>query len=210
MDDFLVAPCNTEAVGWLDRWPDWPAPMLAIYGPSGSGKSHLAHVFAARCGGQVVPASAISTMAALTLPETGHGLAIEADDGPTDEEGLLHLYNWSAETGRSLLFVSRRAPARWRPRLADLASRLAAAPAVAIGPPDDALIAAVLVKLFRDRQLEIQLDVVRFAVARLERTFAAAHDFVATSDRLSLAGGRRVTLPLAREALASMTFAREE
>lgn len=206
-DDFLVAPCNAEAVAWLERWPDWPAHALAVFGPPGSGKSHLLAAFTSHHGlGQVVSVSA----GALTV-ESVPGLVVHASvvvvddlDSLADETALFHLWNLTKETGRWLLLAGRTAPARLNVRLADLRSRLSATPAVGIGAPDDSLLAAILVKQFADRQLRIGEDVVSYVLGRMERSFAAARQVVEALDKASLARRRPVTVPLARAVLEGM------
>lgn len=208
LDDFLVAPCNAEAVGWLDRWPDWPGGALAIVGPAGCGKSHLVHVWQA--------AAAATRIAGreLTLADpprlAGRPVAVEDGDRGVDEQALLHLYNLQREAGSHLLLTARAAPARWGTALRDLASRLKAMPVVAVGVPDDALLGGLLVKLLADRQLQAGPEVVQFLTARIERSFAAAEAMVAALDRLSLATRRRITVPLAAELLARVQERHEE
>jgi chromosomal replication initiation ATPase DnaA len=198
--DFLLAPCNADAVAWLDRWPRWPAPALALYGPAGSGKSHLAQVFAARGGARVLDRAALASE---RLPDLlGAARAAVVDEGAAAPwEPLLHLYNLLAERNGHLLVIAREPPARWGITLADLRSRLLAAPAVAVREPDDALIGALLVKLFADRQLTVGEDVMRYLLPRLERSFAAVSTAVASLDRAALAEQRAVTVPLARRVL---------
>ena len=201
-DDFLVAPANAEAVAWLDRWPDWPAPALVLTGPAGSGKTHLAQVFAARSGAVVLLPE---NLAAARLPElVGRApAAIVEEAAHAPEAALFHLYNLLAERGGHLLLPAREPPARWGIALADLRSRLLAAPVAALQPPDDILLAAILVKLFADRQLAVGAEVLAYLVPRLERSFDAAARIVAALDRAALAAHRPVTVPLAREVLAA-------
>ena len=199
--DFLLASCNADAVAWLDRWPDWPGPALALYGPPGSGKSHLGRVFAAQSGARVLDAAALATD---RIPASlGDARAATVDDAErASEEPLLHLYNLLAERRGHLLVIAREPPARWAIALADLRSRLIAAPAVALRDPDDALIGALLVKLFADRQLAVGNELVQYLVPRLERSFAAAAAAVAALDRAALAEQRPITVPLARRVLS--------
>ncbi len=201
-DDFLVAPANAEAVAWLDRWPDWPAPALVLTGPAGSGKTHLAQVFAARSGAVVLLPE---NLAAARLPElVGRArAAIVEEAAHAPEAALFHLYNLLAERGGHLLLPAREPPARWGIALADLRSRLLAAPVAELQPPDDILLAAILVKLFADRQLAVGAEVLAYLVPRLERSFDAAARIVAALDRAALAAHRPVTVPLAREVLAA-------
>lgn len=200
-DDFLVAACNAEAVAWLDRWPDWPAPAVAVYGPEGCGKSHLAQVFAARSGALVLTAAALRVDDPPRLLAMVPAVVVEDGDRGVDETALFHLYNLAKEQGCTLLLTGRPPPAQWPLSLPDLRSRLNAIPAIGIAPPDDALIAGLLVKLFADRQLRIGHEVVAYLLARMERSFAAAHAVVEALDRSALAEKREITVPLARRVL---------
>ncbi len=211
-DDFLVAPSNSDAVAWIDRWPQWPSPVLAIHGPAGCGKTHLARVFQALSGARSIGPD---DLAASEPPALAAAPALVLEDAEVclaagHEETLLHLYNILAETGVRMLVTARRPPARWSVGLADLASRLGAAVAVGIGPPDDALIAAVLVKQFADRQLKVDGDVVSFMLARMERSFAAAGALVAAVDAAALAERRNITVPLVRRVMDRMNGKLEE
>ena len=203
--DFLVSQCNADAVAWIDRWPDWPAPGLVIWGPAASGKSHLGQVWRARAGAPMVAAADLDNREPPDL--TGqHGVvyfdgADTIAGDPERERVALHVYNLIAERGGHILYSARTPPARWQLGLADLRSRLNALPVAAIAPPDDAVLGAVLLKLFTDRQLHVGVDVVQFAVTRMERSFEAAERLVAAVDRIALASQRRVTVPLIREVL---------
>lgn len=203
-DDFLVAPSNAEAVGWIDAWPDWPSPAVVIVGPPGAGKTHLARVFMAKSGALTITAPEIAERAPAMLLGVAPALVLEDAEAAAAgafAEPLLHLYNVAAETGRQLLLTADRPPSRWRIDLKDLASRLNATPQAVIGAPDDALIAGVLVKLFADRQLPVTDDVISFMLKRMERSFDAARAAVAAVDKRALAERRAVTVPLVKEVL---------
>jgi chromosomal replication initiation ATPase DnaA len=193
MADFVIAPGNRDAVAWIDRWPDWPSHALAIHGPKGSGKTHLAHVWQARS-----KAALLEHAPAEDPPQAA--VLDEPRDWP--EAALLHLYNRVREANGFLLIVSEMPPARWPVALPDLASRLASIPAVALAVPDDDLLVAVMAKQFADRGLEVNEDVLRYVASRVERSFAAAADTVARIDRAALAQQRKVTLSLARDCLS--------
>ena len=202
--DFFVSPANAIAVAMVDRWPDWPMRRLAVVGPQGAGKSHLAHVWSARAGAAILPVEALAELALGEIAETA-ALAVEDADrvgalGADAEEALFHLCNRLAARG-SLMLSGREPPARWPVALPDLASRLEAAPVARLEPPDDALLGAVLVKLFSDRQIVVGLDLVNYLVARIDRSFAAAESLVARLDQAGLARHRPITVRLAAEVL---------
>lgn len=200
--DFLPAPCNIAALTMIDRWPDWPDPSLTIIGPAGSGKSHLAAIWAARAGARIVDPKAPPAVGELAAAP--RALALDGLDDTMDETAMFHLVNMARETGSALLMTARRAPGPDWPRLPDLLSRLRRAPMVEIGAPDDELIRAVLDKLFRDRQLLVDPNVSAFAAVRLERSLGAARAFVADIDRAALAQGRRVSRALAAQLLGAV------
>jgi chromosomal replication initiation ATPase DnaA len=133
--------------------------------------------------------------------DASRALLLDPAEPALDEVGLFHLYNRLREEGGSMLLVSSRPAGRWGVGLKDLASRLAAAPSVAIGAPDDQLLAALFLKLFDDRQLKAPESVIRYLVTHMERSFAAARRLVEDLDRLSLARQRPITISLARLAL---------
>jgi chromosomal replication initiation ATPase DnaA len=203
-EDFLVATGNRDAVALIDRWPDWPTHVLGIYGPAGCGTSHLVQVFAARSRAAVVAASGLSAQQVPAL--CGRGAVAVEHDGRVDERALLHLFNALKECGGHLLLAAREAPARWDVSLPDLKSRLSAVPAVRIAAPDDAMMEAVLVKLFADRQLAVAPDVVGYLARRIDRSFAAARRVVAEADRDSLAGGRAITVPSIKPLLSRLSI----
>ena len=198
-DDFLVAPCNSDAVAWLDRWPRWPGRGLVVHGPAGCGKTHLAHVFRARSGARIARASEVTASDAYARPAD---LVVEDVDSGADARALLHAYNAAVERGGSLLMTSRRPPRFWDADLPDLRSRVNALGSVVVGLPDDALLAAVLAKQLADRQLRVGDAVVAYLVRHMERSFRAARDIVEALDERSLADRREITVPLARRMLA--------
>jgi chromosomal replication initiation ATPase DnaA len=200
LEDFMPAPCNRDALGWLERWPSWPACALVLYGPAGCGKSHLARIWAKRAHARWLD----RPLPADARPAGVRSFVLEdvlATDRLADEVGLLQFYNWLVEERGHILLTARRPVADWPIGLPDLASRLRAAPAVAIGPPDDALLGALLVKLFGDRQLVVAEEVIRYMLAHMERSFAAARTLVAVLDARSLEQHRGITIPLVRAVL---------
>jgi chromosomal replication initiation ATPase DnaA len=209
-EDFIVTEANQAAASWIERYPRWPAPLLALSGPAGSGKSHLAQVWRAAAGAAALDPPALDPS---TLPRAlGRARAVLLDfaqadlaqGGVYDERALLHLYNLLAERGGHALALARDPPARWKIALADLRSRLLAAPTAAIGPPDDALLAAVLGKLFADRQLRAEPEVIFYLARSMERSLDTAGRVVAAIDREALAQRRAPSLALVKAVLAGM------
>jgi chromosomal replication initiation ATPase DnaA len=198
-DDFLEGPSNRAALALIERWPDWPARAVALVGPNGAGKSHLAAIWANNAGARFLSARAL---ALATLPgalATGALVIEDLADGELDERPLFHLLNLAREQEAHILITARTAPAGWAIQLPDLASRLRAIPAVTITAPDDALLRAVLVKLFADRQLEVDESVVAYLASRLDRSLAAARSAVDVLDQAALRQKRPVTRALAAE-----------
>lgn len=201
-DAFFVAPCNAEAVAWIDRWPDWPAPALVVHGPPGCGKTHLANVFLAASGGR------IAAFGAPDAPDAPAYVVEDAEEqlaGRAAQTAAFHFYNRAAERGRRLLLTARRPASRWDIGLADLRSRLNAALSIGIGPPDDDALGAVLAKLFADRQLRVGTEVRDFVLARMERSYDAARRLVAALDAAALAERRNITVPLAAKVLETLS-----
>jgi len=206
-EDFLVADSNRDAVMWIDRWPEWPSPALVVYGPPGCGKTHLAEVFRRHADATRLDHAALARNTARDPASAGGAWIVEdADDYLAAEapEALFHLYNQVREGGGSLFLTGKMPPAQWPVALPDLASRLNAAAAVAIGPPGDELIAALLVKLFADRQLKVGAEVIDYLLKRMERSFAAARTLVSALDEAALAERRDITVPLTRKVMETL------
>jgi len=197
-EDFLAGAPNEAALAMIERWPDWPDRVLALVGPEGAGKSHLAAIWAEIAGARRVSARALGETDLMAALATG-ALVIEDASAQLDERALFHLLNLIREEEAYLLITARAAPARWGAALPDLASRLRAVPTVALSAPDDALLRAVLVKLFADRQLGVDSSLVSYLVTRIERSFAAARAAVEALDREALRMQRPVTRALAAE-----------
>jgi len=202
--DFLVGASNAEAATWIDRWPDWPEPArgLAIVGPAGAGKSHLAAVWRAASGAALVAACDLTIAGVPEALGEAACAVVERVDGAFDEEALLHLYNTVVERGGALVILSRTPPVRLDIALPDLASRLATLPVATIGLPDEVLLAGVLAKHFADRQVLVRDDVIAYLVSRMERSFDAAERLADRMDRAALEGDGKITMRVARLAMA--------
>ena len=193
--DFLVAPSNAIAIAMIENWQSWSGGKFALSGPDGSGKTHLAHVWAAMSNARVVAAEAL---AAADIPMLAQGCVAIEDvpkiaGNPSSETALFHLHNLAIAEGNALLFTGRGEPLHWGLALPDLASRIASCQTATLDAPDDALLAAILAKLFSDRQIMPKTDVIPYLLKRIERSFSAAREVVALLDAASLAQQRSLT-----------------
>ncbi len=198
--DFLASDSNRAALDLIERWPRWPGRALVLHGPPGCGKTHLVHLWCGQAGANLIAGSAVGGAEPWNLA----GPVAVDDADCAAEEPLLHLYNGCLERGADLLLTMRAPPAATPLALADLASRLRALPMAGVAPPDDTLLAAVLLKHFADRQLGIAPDVVAYLVPRMERSFAAAAALAARLDRMALSARKPVSVKLARALLAEL------
>lgn len=203
-EDFLVTPSNAMALAMIEGWQGWTAHKLILTGPIGSGKSHLTHIWADSAGATILLSSGLSR-ADIPALAAGRAVAVEDIEGiagdTAAETALFHLHNLLLADGGYLLMTGCGATRSWPFALADLKSRIEGTPSVALEPPDDALLAAVLAKLFADRQLKLRADVIPYLVARMDRTFASARALVDQLDSASLAEKRPITRQLARTVL---------
>ncbi len=203
-EDFLVSAANRAAVELIDRWPDWPNRAALVVGPAGSGKSHLAQVWRLNSGSHVISAHDVDEKS-VALLETKNGLVIEdLGLGIGNERILFHLLNLTRQEEFYILFTSSLAPGGIDVDLPDLRSRLRALPIAIIEEPDDLLLKAVLIKLFEDRQLNVEPAVVDYIALRMERSMDAANRVVKQIDQLALEKQRRVTRHLAGLALDNL------
>lgn len=206
--DFFVSPANAAAVAMVSDDDGWPSGKLALTGPQGAGKSHLVHVWAGERGAAIVAASDIAGADVEALAARGR-VAIEDIEGlrpgEAGEVPLFHLHNLLLASGGRLLVTAREAPSLWRIALADLKSRMQAIGLAQLSPPDDALLGAVVMKLFGDRQIDVSPALISYLVNRIDRSFAAAQDIVARLDAAALAQGRPVNRALAARLLDNST-----
>ena len=199
-EDFLMLPCNSDAVNMLQGWPDWPSHAVALVGPKGSGKSHIGHAWCIKSDAIILKPNSDIT----TLNDGANIFVDNADDGDFPEDMLFHIYNWAKETSGSILFTGKNAPNRWPVQLPDLKSRLATLTVTSIGSPDEEALAMILAKLFSDRQLVIDDNILPFLVTRMERSFETAITIVEELDHLSLVRKRRLTRVLAKEVIEKL------
>lgn len=195
--EFFVTQANQLAYGWVEKWPDWPAPYHAvnIYGPKGCGKSHLADIFAAKVHSYKTQSlrqfdrDVMTSFDAYVLEDLDNSAA-------WDEEALFHFMNYLAETGKSAFITSKAPISQLGWRLPDLASRMRALAAQQVALPDDDLVEALLDKYFANRQCQVAEPAMRYILARVERSYEALADIAQAIDKISLAEKRPVTTAL--------------
>jgi chromosomal replication initiation ATPase DnaA len=200
-DDFLEGPANAAGLSLIDSWPDWPNRVMLLAGPEGSGKSHLAAIWAEQAGARSTTAH---TLTATDVPgqlATGALVVEDLKSGEFDERALFHLLNLAREDTAFVLLTARVPAVSLEIELRDLRSRLRAIPTVTLLPPDDQLFRALIVKFCADRQMSIDEAMVSFLASRIERSFVAARQAVELLDSEALRLGRPVTRALAAELL---------
>lgn len=203
-DDFYVSAANAAAVAGIEASASWPHGKMVLVGPEASGKTHLAHVWAAMAGADVVDAAALAGM---SPEDAGQALVVENADritGEAAETALFHLHNAVLGQGGRLLLTARTDPARWPVTLPDLKSRMQQAGVLKLQGPDDALLSAVMVKLAADRQLALGPELISYAVLRMERSFVAARQLVEAIDARALRDKTRPTKPMIATLLAEL------
>ena len=200
-DNFLEGPANEAALSLIESWPDWPNRIMLVTGPEGSGKSHLAAIWAEEAGARSTTAHGLSAAAVPGALATGALVVEDLNPSGFDERALFHLMNLAREDQAYVLITARVPPSAFQVELRDLRSRLRAVPVVTLLPPDDRLFRALIVKFCADRQLSIDETVVSYLATRIERSFAAARRAVELLDVEALRLGRPVTRALAAELL---------
>jgi chromosomal replication initiation ATPase DnaA len=204
-DNFLEGPANAAGLALVDSWPDWPNRIMQLVGPEGSGKSHLAAIWAEQAGARSTSAHALTAAAVPGALATGTLVVDDLKSSDVDERALFHLLNLAREEGASILITSRVPPSALQIELRDLRSRLRAIPTVLLLPPDDQLFRALIVKSCTDRQLGVDEAVVSYLTTRIERSYAAVRQVVELLDAEALRLGRPVTRALAAELLRGNT-----
>lgn len=203
LDDFLMTPSNAAALAAIKGWQDWPNRKLVLAGATGTGKTHLAHVWADLCDATIIAASDLEQTDIKDL--AGRSVCIEdtqqVTGNPACETALFHLHNLVLAEGGHLLMTANDAPSRWGITLPDLQSRMEATTLSRLDAPDDMLLSAVLVKLFHDRQLTAPANLVTYLLTRMERSLATAGDLVARLDQAALAERRPLSRNLAAKIL---------
>ena len=200
-DNFLEGPANEAGLALIERWPDWPNRIMLLVGPEGSGKSHLAAIWAEEAGARAISAHALTLSGVPGALATGALVVEDLRPQDFDERAMFHLMNLAREDDAFVLMTARMPPSAFEVELRDLRSRLRAVPTVPLLPPDDLLFRSLIVKFCADRQMSIDETVVSYLASRIERSYAAARGAVDLLDTEALRQGRPVTRALAVELL---------
>ena len=200
-DNFLEGPANAAGLALVDSWPEWPNRLMLLVGPEGSGKSHLAAIWAEQAGARATSAHALTPASVPAALATGALVVEDLNPSEVDERALFHLMNLAREDGAFVLITARLPPSAFQIELRDLRSRLRAVPTVSLLPPDDALFRALIVKFCADRQMAVDESVVSYLATRIERSYAAVRRAVELLDSEALRLGRPATRALAAELL---------
>jgi chromosomal replication initiation ATPase DnaA len=195
-EDFVISAGNAAAAAAVDAWPAWPGGRLALIGPEGSGKTHLARAWAARSGAAILGDGEVDVS---TL--RGRPLLVEDADRRPADETLFHLINM-ADGGASLLITGRTEPGQWPTVVPDLRSRLNGLPATRIEAPDDVVLAGVMKNFFLERNIRPADDLIPYLINRAERSIPAIQDLVRRLDEVAGAQKREINRALARQILA--------
>jgi len=197
---FVDGEANASARWALAGWRAWPGRVLVLYGPAGTGKTHLTHMWAREAGGLVFSGADLAKKLE-SLPD-GQAIAIEDADRLADRAALFHLMNRAQrENIPALLLIARDAPARWQTDIPDLQSRLKAVSTAELQEPDDALLARLLKKLFADRQSPLVDGLIDYLLPRMERSVEGARRLVEALDREALARRTPINRGVARRVL---------
>lgn len=202
-ENFLVAPSNQEAEALVSRWPEWPTHVLCLMGPTGSGKTHLAHVWQEMSGALYLKGKDLINRDLKELLVRQAVILEDADEG-VNEVALFHLFNALGREGGHLLLTAKSAPANWKLALPDLRSRLNTATLAELSAPDDTLLAALMVKQFQDRQIQIDPKVITFLINRIERSFESVVEVVNALDKAALEERGRISMPLVKRVLGEL------
>ena len=205
-DDFFTCPTNSRAIDAIENWPNWPLNKLVLTGVEGSGKTHLATIWAELAQARILQATELTTK----MPEVLIATPVCIEDipqiagNPQAEAALFHLHNMAQETGTPLLMTGRGSINSWGITLPDLRSRLQGSNTVTLLPPGDFLLSAVLVKLFSDCQLRVEPGLIAYLLPRMERSFAAARQLVQALDHQALQDKRPIGVKMARLTLETL------
>jgi len=203
-DNFLEGPANSAGLALVDSWPEWPNRIMLLVGPEGSGKSHLAAIWAEQAGARSISAHLLTAAVVPGALATGALVVEDLNSSDFDERALFHLINLAREEEALVLITARRPPSLLQLELRDLRSRLRALSAVSLLPPDDLLFRSLIVKFCGDRQMNVDESVVTYVANRIERSYVAARRAVELLDAEALRLGRPVTRSLAAELLRSI------
>ena len=206
-DTFITGPCNHEALKWIEQWPDWPIRFVSVYGETGCGKTHLAHIWQENSQAQFITPEVIARFHPADLIKQSSAFILDIDEIPTEEDWLFHFYNRLKEANGYLMVCSQTPPGQWAVSLPDLRSRLRSIFCLPVLRPDDRIMTEILTKLLREKGIAFKDDVIPYLVNRSERSFSGIYRLSQELDQYTLESKRPLTLHVAREVLEQQDYA---
>ena len=199
-EDFYVSPSNQEAYDLINSWPKWIKRTVNIFGPSGSGKSHLASILKSKTSYLQVEGKNLDDEIFFKF-KIKESLIIEDLDEKVSEKLLISLWNTILQDNKYLLITSKKPINSFKFKLRDLMSRVTSSIIIGINLPSDDLISVILAKNFSDKQITVEKKHIDYIVKRIDRSYEKISQFILTLDKYSLKKGRPFALKLIKEVL---------
>ena len=195
-EDYYVSQSNQEAYDFIVSWPKWIKRIVNIYGPTGSGKTHLASILKNKTRCMQIESKDLKDKIFLEF-KTKEALILENLDEKISEKLLFSLWNHALQDNKYLLIPSKKPISLYKFKLKDLKSRVS----IGIKLPDDDLISVIIAKNFSDKQIKVEKKHIDYIIKRIDRSYEKISQFILTLDKYSLKKGTPFSLKLIKEVL---------